>query len=349
MNEPTPKADVAIIGAGPIGLELAVALKQAAVPYLQFDAGQVGHTISWFPPQTRFFSSPERIAIAGVPLQTTDQSKATREEYLAYLRAVVQQFELAVRTFERVTSIRREGDAFLLKTRHGGRDLEYRARNVVAAIGDMHAPRLLGVPGEDLPHVSHYFNEPHRYFRQRLLIVGGKNSAVEAAVRCYRLGARITLSYRGERFDEKAVKYWLLPEIQGLIRAGQIEFLPRTRVTRIEPDVVTLQSVDDGASRPVPADFVLLMTGYVMDTTLLAEAGVRLEGASGAPAHDPETMQTNVPGLYVAGTASAGTQDRFRVFIENGHEHVAKIVRALTGCEFRRFCGDMPPQHPPES
>lgn len=349
MAEAMREAEVAIIGAGPIGLELAVALKQMGLEYLQFDAGQVGHTMSWFPPQTRFFSSPERIAIAGVPLQTTDQSKATREEYLAYLRSVAQQFDLPVRTFERVTSLCREDNGFLLKTQHAGHNLEYRARNVVVAIGDMHRPRQLGIPGEDLPHVSHYFDEPHRYFRQRLLIVGGKNSAVEAALRCYRIGARIALSYRREWFDEKAVKYWLLPELRELIRAGQIEFYPRTRPLRITPETVTLERLDGGAERELPADFVLLMTGYVMDARLLAEAGVRLEGENGVPAHDPDTMQTNVPGIYLAGTAAAGTQTHFKVFIENGHEHVAKIVHSLTGRDFAGFSCAATPRHMPES
>src|SRR3954470_9617209 len=173
--------DVAIIGAGPIGLELAVALKRAGIDYLQFDARQIGYTISWFPPQTRVFSSNERIAIAGVPLQAPDQGKCTREQYLAYLRSVVQEFDLRVNTYEPVVAI--DPDAaggFVLTTCPAGGPRQSRPRRLVLATGGTDHPRRLGVPGEHLPHVGHYFDDPHKYFRRRVLIVGGKNSAVEA-------------------------------------------------------------------------------------------------------------------------------------------------------------------------
>ena len=200
--------DVAIIGAGPIGIELAIALKLLGVDYIHFDGGQVGQTVSWYPSQTRFFSSPERIALAGVPLQTMDQEKATREEYLAYLRGLVQQFDLRIRTYERVVRIDRpasaatgtrldEDDAlpdqtFTLYTQRSDESNVYEARRLVLAVGDMSHPRLLHVPGEDLPHVSHYFREPHAYFQQRVLIVGGRNSAAEAAIRLHRIGAHVS-------------------------------------------------------------------------------------------------------------------------------------------------------------
>src|SRR4051812_34177769 len=205
--------DVAVIGAGPIGLELAVALKRAGVDYLHFDAKQIGYTISWFAPQTRFFSSNERIAIAGVPLQTWDQGKATREEYLAYLRRIVQQFDLQIRTYEPVIHIARVGDGFVLTTKPPGGEKTIRANRVVLCTGGTDRPRRLNVPGEDLPHVSHYFQDPHTYFRKRLLIVGGKNSAVEAALRCYHAGADVSISYRRDQLPQSSIKYWLLPEI----------------------------------------------------------------------------------------------------------------------------------------
>src|SRR3954464_8777038 len=176
--------DVAIIGAGPIGIELAVALKRAGVDYQHFDAKQIGHTISWFAPQTRFFSSNERIAIAGVPLMTADQSKSTREEYLAYLRRVVIEFDLAVNTYEPVVAIDRDDDnaKFIVTTAPPQGRQQYRANKVILATGGTAKPRRLNVPGEDLPHVDHYFRDPHLYFRKRVLIIGGKNSAVEAAL-----------------------------------------------------------------------------------------------------------------------------------------------------------------------
>lgn len=325
--------DVAIIGAGPIGLELAVAVKQAGIDYEHFEAGQIGQTISWFPKMSRFFSSPDRIAICGVPLHTTDQAKATREEYLAYLRNVVAQFDLRVRTYERVTRIQRNTEGFILDTDRGGVAGRYGAKKIVLAVGDMAYPRLLHIPGEDFEHVSHYFDEPHRYFRKRLLVVGGKNSAVEAAIRCHRAGALVAISYRRDQFDPDRVKYWLLPEIQALIKAGKITFYPHTVPKAIARDHAILCPVSghggDDAVR-VEADFVLLLTGYVSDTTLFKMAGVELVGENQAPVFDPRTMQTNVPGVYVAGTAAAGTQVSFRLFIENCHPHVYRIVAALT-------------------
>lgn len=321
----TKSTNTIVIGAGPIGLELAVALKQANMRYLQFDAGQVGQTITWYPRQAHFFSSPDRIAICGVPLQTVDQSKATREEYLAYLRSIVQQFNLKISTYEKVMQIKTLGvHQFEVTT---SKDT-YIAQNVIMSIGDMHFPRKLNIPGEDLEHVSHYFDEPHKYFNQKLLIVGGKNSAVEAAIRCHRSGAKVSISYRQEKFREQSIKYWLLPEINWLIDIKEIGFHPQTNVTQITPTHVTLGTAN--GPQEVEADFVLLLTGYEMDTTLLQQAGVALLGENQAPHFDQTTMQTNIPGLFIAGTAAAGTQNSFQLFIENCHSHVVKIIRHLT-------------------
>jgi len=358
-------AEVLIIGAGPIGLELAVALKRAGTPYVHVDAGQLGQTVTWYPAQTRFFSSPERIAIAGAPLNNDDQTKATREQYLTYLRSVAQQFDLRINTYERVTAIERDPEAhtFTVTTDRRGDTRAYHVRYVVCAIGDMHGPRKLNIEGEDLPHVSHYFDDPHRYFRQNLLSVGGRNSAAEAALRCHRIGANVTISYRRPEFDSKSIKYWLLPELKSLIKHGHIGFHPCTTPTRITPERVTLAPsnhedcppAESGApvdvdtdfvlmlcpdtangaplngDTDVDADFVLMLTGYRMDTSLLEAAGVNLVGENNAPDFDMQTMQTNVPGLFVAGTAAAGTQVRFRLFIENCHQHVTRIVRTITG------------------
>ena len=321
------ETDVLVVGAGPVGIELAVALKTRGIRYVQLDADQVGSTIAWYAPQTHFFSSPERIAIAGVPLQTLDQSKATREEYLTYLRAVVLQFDLRIETFERVTSIvKRDDGAFDVTSVRAGGERHWRARNVVLAIGDMHRPRRIDVPGEDLPHVSHYFGDPHRYFRRRVLIVGGQNSAVEAAIRCYRVGAHVTVSYRGRDFDSNRIKFWLLPEIRSLIRDGRLAFLPLTTVREIRGDRVLLDPTGE-----VEADVVLLLTGYEQDSSLFERAGVVLEGDAKRPRFDEQTMETNVLGLYVAGTGSAGTQlGGVKEFIETSHVHVARIMAALT-------------------
>jgi thioredoxin reductase (NADPH) len=323
--------EVLLVGAGPIGLELAVALKSQGVSYVHLEASQIGSTISWFAPGTHFFSSPERIAIAGVPLQTVDQTKATREEYLNYLRGVVQQFDLEIRTYERVSSIvRQPGGGFEVTSRSAAGERLWRASKVILAIGDMHRPRLLDIPGEDLPHVSHYLDEPHTYFRRKILIVGGKNSAVEAAIRCVRVGAQVTMSYRGSDFDEERIKFWLLPEIRGMVRDGRVRFLPNTAVTEIRSDRVILSDGSDQIE--VPAEAVLLLTGYEQDPSLFVQAGVRLAGPARQPLFDEATMETNVPGLFVAGTGVAGTQiGHTREFIETTHVHVDRIIAALTG------------------
>jgi thioredoxin reductase (NADPH) len=369
----TLRTDVAVVGAGPIGLELAVALKRRGFDYLHFDAKQIGYTISWFAPATRFFSSNERIAIAGVPLHTPDQSKASREEYLNYLRTVVELYDLQVNTYEPVTGITREQGEFELATNPAGGGRVCRARRVVVVTGGTDHPRRLNIPGEDLPHVSHYFKDPHPYFRKRLLIVGGKNSAVEAALRCHHAGAHVSLSYRGKELSAKSIKYWLLPEITGLIESGRIPAYFGTVPTKITPTEVTLigegsgfreqggegsgfrvQGMAEDATLPnrnsslnpeprtlnpvseprtltTQADFVLLLIGYAQDNKLLRLAGVELQGDNHAPVFDERTMETTVPGLYVAGTAVGGTQDKYRIFIENCHVHVDRIVAALSG------------------
>lgn len=317
---------VAIIGAGPIGLELAVAFKRAGIDYVQFDAAQVGATMQWYPQEMLFHSSADRLAIAGVPIQVPDQQKIKREEFLAYLRAIVIQFDLDVRTYERVESIARTGaGTFTLQTHAPDGSHVYTADEVVLALGAMHKPRLLGIRGEELPHVSHYFRDPHTYFRKDLLVIGGRNSAIEAAVRCQRAGARVTISYRREDFDAASVKFWLLPEIRSMIRDGRVRFLPRTSPVEIRPRTVVMDTGEE-----VPADFVLALTGYRQDTALFEMLGVDLQGGDRKPRLDDETMETNVPGVFVAGTAIAGSpEERVRVIVEDCHVHVPRIVSAI--------------------
>jgi thioredoxin reductase (NADPH) len=326
---------VAIIGAGPIGLEMAVVLKRSGVDYLHFEARQIGYTMSWWPPQTYFFSTTERIEIAGIPLPNITQQRATGEEYLAYLRSVVEQLDLQINTYEPVVNIQPGEGGYFLTTRPQTGERRYFCHKLILAIGDMHAPNLLGIPGEDLPHVSHYFEDPHKYFRKRILIVGGRNSAAEAALRCWRAGSRVSISYRKAEFDPDVVKHWILPDLKTQIELGSIQFYPQTIPVEITPGHVLLENLRDleptGERIVVPADFVLLNTGFVQDPCLFQMTGVKLSGEERIPEYNPETMETNVPGVYLAGTAAAGTQKRYRLFIENTHEHVGKIALALTG------------------
>jgi thioredoxin reductase (NADPH) len=331
MDKITP-TNVIIVGAGPIGLELAAALKRARVDYIQFDAQQIGYTISWWPRNTYFFSTTERIEIAGIPSQNTDQQRLTGEEYLAYLRSVIEQLDLKVNTYEKIVDIQGLEGGYLVGSQTQSGERLYFCRKLVLATGDMHAPNRLNILGEDLPHVSHYFKDPHAYFRKRLLIVGGRNSAVEAALRCWRAGSQVTISYRRGEFDESLVKSHLLPDLKAQIEFGNIGFLPCTHPVEITPEKVYLEQVSGSGERiEHPADFVLLNTGFVADMRLFEMVGVKLHGEQRIPEHNPETMETNVAGLYVAGTAAAGSQKRYTLFIENCHDHVGRIVASICG------------------
>ncbi len=349
-----PSTEIAVVGAGPIGLELAASLKRAGVDYLHFEAKQIGHTFTWWPRDTYFFSTTERIEIAGIPIQSMAQQRTTGEEYLVYLRSVVEMLDLQVQTYEPVTGIERQADGFLLRTQPQTGECSYRCRKLVLAIGDMHKPNRLNIPGEDLPHVSHYFHDVHPYFRKRLLIVGGRNSAAEAALRCWRAGAEVTLSYRQAEFDAQLIKHWILPDLKTQIDLGTIGFEPLTVPVAITPQHVVLEKLaakgapfDPAQQRSTglaqgrledqriehPVDFVLLLTGFTADMRLFGLAGVTLVGESQTPVYNPETMETDVPGLYVAGTVAAGKrQARYALFIENTHVHVGRVVKALTGC-----------------
>jgi len=324
------KAGVAIVGAGPIGIELAACFKRVGVDYIHLEARQIGYTMSWWPRDTSFFSTTERIEIAGIPVPTRSQARLTGEEYLAYLRSVIEQLDLHINSYEPVVDIQSGPDGFLLKTSPLKGERLYSCKKLILAIGDMHSPNLLKIPGEDLPHVSHYFRDPHDFFRKRLLIIGGRNSAAEAALRCWRCGSQVAISYRQAHFNEEKVKNHILPDLLTQIEFGNILFFPETFPVEITPHYVVLERADGSCFTHV-TDFVLMNTGFRQNPELFKMAGVNLVGEMRAPNYNPETMETNIPGLFVAGTAAAGSQSHYRLFIENSHEHVGKIVLALTG------------------
>jgi len=327
--------EVAIIGAGPTGLELAVALKSAGIPFLIFDAGQIGHTITWWPRHQRFFSTSERIAMPGLPFQVFDQQHPTGDEYLAYLRAVVEQYGLKINTFEPVNRIWKEGQQFYLHTLSMKGEHLYSAKQVVLATGGMAGPNLLDIPGEDLPHVSHYLDDPHYYFQKDLLVIGGRNSAVEYALRCWRSGARVTLSYRKAEISKKTVKPALMQDLETVIRENKIRFLPATIPVEITPDEVILASTAENGEvlkkrqLHVPVDFVLICSGYEADMTLFDQLGVILSGDEQIPKYNADTMETNIEGVYVLGTAAGGSQKKYTHFIETSHIHVPKILASI--------------------
>lgn len=325
------EVETIIIGAGPIGIETAIELGRRELPSLVLDAGALGQQILDFPPLTRWFSSPERLSIAGVPFTTPSNEKGTREEYLSYLRAVADQFELKIRTFERVESIVRVEDLLELHTRSlSGIERSYRCTSLVLATGGTALPRMLDIPGEDMPHVQRTIGEPHRFHGRRLLIVGGRNAACEAAVHAFRAGAEVTISYRGDGLHER-VKYWIRPELETMIESEQVHAFFGTLPIRIEPDHVMLRPVGGGDAFEVEADDVLLALGYESDMSLFESLGAELEGDENRVVHDESTMLTSVPGVFVAGTAVAGTQHRFHLYVENSHVHAVRIAAALAG------------------
>lgn len=341
---------VAIVGAGPIGIETAIAMQRTGADYILFEANQIGHAITKWPPQTRFFSSNEHVALAGVPVQNISQQSITGERYLAYLRMLVEMFDLNLHLYEPISHLQKEDGYFSLTTQPRAGETHYHARHVVLTTGGMAAPNLLHIPGEDLPHVTHYFPGPHPYFRTRVLIVGGKNSAMEAALRCWRGGARhVAISYRRPQLDFDRIKPHLAVDIQDRLRKGEIDFFGSTLPVEIAPTAVALATTSDGvtpngSTRQHPADFVILATGFVADMSLFRGAGVTLLGREQAPKHNPETMETDVPGLYVAGTAVGGTQFKFKHFISTTHDHVAKVVQAITGRTPQKL-GTIPPRN----
>jgi thioredoxin reductase (NADPH) len=336
-------ADVAVIGAGPIGLEIAGACRRLSISALIFDGGQVAQTIYDWPEETRYFSSPERMAVAGIPMQSTHQQLGSREEYLAYLRSVVEILDLNVHVYERVTAVERadttpgEG-GFTVRTERTfipESDGTYRVRKVVVATGDMAVPHRLDIPGEDLPHVDHYFKHPHHYFRQRLLVVGGRNSAVEAAIRAWRAGAQVALSYRRAELDEDHIYSRLHLEINLLIQKGRIAYYPETQPLELRPGETVLGSVESGrvgGERTVVAsDFVYLATGYEADTGVLEALGAEFEPGGNAPVFDNASMETSVPGIYLAGTAVGGNTEGYQVFVGTCHDQAVNILSHAFG------------------
>ncbi|MBE3589274.1 MAG: YpdA family putative bacillithiol disulfide reductase [Firmicutes bacterium] len=320
--------DLAIIGAGPCGLATAAAAQAAGLTYLAFDKGGVVDALTRMPLNVVFSSTPDRLEIGGVPF-ITQGMRPTRAELLTYYRSVARRLQLRLALYTEVLSVEREDGGFLLHTRHvlRGRRETVTARAVVVATGYFDTPNRLGVPGEDLPKVSHYFTHGHPYYDLDVAVVGGQNSAVEAALELWRAGARVTLIHRGQDLSPK-VKPWVLPDIRSRLEKGEITALFQAQVTRIEPEAVVVKVA--GRERRLPNDFVFALTGYHAESPILEALGVEREPDTGVPHHDPETMETSVPGLYLAGVTAAGW-DANKIFIENGREHGARIVAHLLG------------------
>lgn len=329
MTPTGERTDLVIVGAGPAGLAAAIAAQQAGLDYEVVEKGVLVDAIYRFPPGMVFFTTPELLEIGGVPF-VSPYEKPTRAEALRYYRRVCDTFRLRLCLGEEVRAIRPEPGgatpAFRLDTQgeHGARLRLTRA--VILATGYYDQPNRLDVPGEDLPHVAHYYGDAHGLYRRHVVVVGGKNSAAIASLEAFRAGAAsVTLVHRGERLSD-SVKYWIKPDFENRVQEGSIAARWHARVTEIRPAHVLVES--PAGRETLPADAVLLLTGYRPDVELLRGAGVRIDAATLKPEHDPQTLETNVPGLFVAGSASAGRETN-RIFIETGRFHGEAAVRAL--------------------
>ena len=319
MNHAEQVYDVLIVGAGPIGIACGVEASQRALSHIILEKGCMTHAIYRFPISLVFFSTPELLEIGNLPFLVAGQ-KPTRVELLKYYKAVAEYFKLNVSLYEEVTDVRRDGDVWVVHSKRNG---NYRARFVVLAIGFYDHPNMLGVPGEDLPKVSHYYSEPHPYFRQKVAVIGAQNSAVEAALELYRYGADVTLIHRGAGIG-RTVKYWIRPDIENRIKEGSIPAYFNSTVKEITEDHIVIRTPE--GERTLENDAVLAMTGYHVNFDFLRKIGVELQGEKLRPAHNPETMETNLKNLYIAGVASGGLESN-RIFIENGREHAKWIMR----------------------
>ncbi|MDH3269833.1 MAG: YpdA family putative bacillithiol disulfide reductase [Gemmatimonadota bacterium] len=316
--------ELIVVGAGPCGIAVGAAAEQAGISCVLFDKGCLTASVVDYPYYMTFFSTAVMLEVGGVPFTIPD-SKPTRREALAYYRRVVAHWGIDVRQYEEVTEIEgSEGDFTVKTVRADGSARIYAASAVVVATGGFQAPNFLGVPGEDLPKVRHYYREPYPYFDRDVLVVGAGNSAVESALEMYRNGVRVSLVHFLDKVD-RGVKPWVVPDITNRLERGEIPVYWRHRVSRIEPGSVVLRSEKDGEETEIANDFVVAMTGWRSDHRQLEALGVDIDGETGIPSHDSNTMRTNVPGIYIAGVIAAG-HNANKIFIENGREHGALIV-----------------------
>jgi thioredoxin reductase (NADPH) len=334
-NHKSEIIDVLIIGGGPIGLACGIEAKRAGLSYVIIEKGCLVNSLYHYPVNMTFFSTSERLEIGGVPFMSLN-AKPNRAEALEYYRRVTVQFHLNTRLFETVENVRRsqsESDAnayshYVVRTSRS----MYAARYVVVATGFYDIPNLLNVHGEDLPKVSHYYTDPAFYAFQKILVVGGNNSAVDAALECWRKGANVTMVLRDAEIGHR-VKYWARPDIVNRIAEGSIKAYANAAVAAIREEEVDIQTLYGLVT--IQNDFVLAMTGYQPNFSFLRLLGVQLtEDSKLHPMHNTETMETNQPGLYLAGVVCGG-MDTHVWFIENSRDHAVKIISDIKNKAFK--------------
>jgi len=326
VTQSSPESfDVLVIGAGPTGMACAIEAQRAGFRSVLVDKGCLCNSLFHYPAHMTFFTTSELLEIGDIPFPSTN-AKPTRNEALEYYRKVAMFYKLDIRAYQRVESVTGQDLSFTIRTRDEfDRERIYHSRKVVVATGYYDLPNLMNLPGENLPKVHHYYNDPHPYYAMDVMVIGGKNSAAIAALELWRHGARVTLVHRGPTMH-RHVKYWILPDIENRIKNGEITAYFNTSVVRIDPDTVTLETPN--GSRVLPNDAVLAMTGYRPDFEFLESLGVRIEGEYRCPICDPRTLESNVPGVYLAGVIVAGDRTS-EIFIENGRFHGRQIAEDL--------------------
>ena len=312
--------NVVIIGAGPTGLAAALEAQQLGLDYLVIEKGCVTNSIFRFPTHMVFFTTPELLEIGNHPM-VCEREKPTRLEALKYYRRIVQNAKVRVRQYEQVARLVREADQFTVHTDKGS----YVTRNVVISTGYYDTPNMLGIPGEELPHVAHYYTEAHPYFDRNVVVVGGQNSAAEAALELYRSGANVTLVHRREELG-RSLKYWVRPDIENRIERKEIRAYLSAEVIGITDTAVRIRQASEEFD--VPADQVFALTGYQPTTTFFDQLGVEYDPDILVPEYDPDTFETNVRGVYLAGSIVAGRRHK-EIFIENGRFHGEAVMRAI--------------------
>src|SRR5438105_3718169 len=327
-REETKLLDVLIIGAGPTGLACAVELQRDGDEYLVIEKGCVVNSLFHFPTQMIYFTTPELLEIGDLPLICV-REKPNRVEALKYYRRVVDTYRLRVNQYERVVRVTGADGDFRVETKleANGEPRRYRARKLIVATGYYDHPNHLGIPGEDLPKVSHYYTEAHPFYDRDVAIVGAGNSAADAALELFRGGARVTLIHRRPDLS-RSLKYWVAPDISNRIKNGEIKALFNTEVVEIKPTSIRTRNIETGEETELANDFVFTLTGYHADYDFLRRLGVALNSETLKPALNPETLESNVPGIYLAGVVIAGKENN-KVFIENGRFHGKQIITAL--------------------
>lgn len=313
--------DILIIGAGPIGLNCAIEAQKNNLTYLIIEKGTIVNSLYNYPLYMRFFSTAEKLEIDNVPFIST-APKPGRQDALEYYQGIARQKTLHIHLYEKALHVSKNDDLFTIETTKGN----YRAKNVVIATGFYDIPNLMNIPGENLPKVKHYYTEPYPYARQKIVVVGSSNSSVDAALETYRKGADVTMIIRHSEIS-KNVKYWVKPDIENRITEGSITAHFNAEMVEVKENSVLFKD-ENNQIHEIENDFVLAMTGYLPDFDFLKNSGINLNGDCLKPLYNPETMETNISNLYLAGVVCGG-KDTHLWFIENSRVHASMIINSI--------------------